>query len=122
MLRFAIRDLLWFTVVAAVATVWWLDHRKKVVLERHNAVLETSRREFGLMKATLRDGPGSDQAVASFIQAMKKIPATPQPNYVRVRVPASLPGVGGRPAVDPNGGPMRYPRFAQPLTPTWPPR
>ena len=26
--RFTIRDLLWLTVVAAVALAWWLDHRR----------------------------------------------------------------------------------------------
>jgi hypothetical protein len=28
--RFTTRDLLWLTVVAALAVVWWLDHRHLV--------------------------------------------------------------------------------------------
>ncbi|HEY2411319.1 MAG TPA: hypothetical protein VGI40_03705 [Pirellulaceae bacterium] len=28
MLRFTIRDLLWLTVVVALAVGWWLDHRQ----------------------------------------------------------------------------------------------
>jgi hypothetical protein len=122
MLRLAIRDLLWLTALAAVTTVWWLDHRKKVALEQHNAVLESSRNELESMKATLRAGLGSDKAVASFIQAMKNAPRTPQQSFVRVSVPVSPPGKDIRPAIDPNGIPPKYPRFAQPLTPTWPPR
>jgi len=27
-LRFTIRDLLWLTLVVALATGWWLDHRR----------------------------------------------------------------------------------------------
>jgi hypothetical protein len=27
MFRFTIRDVLWLTVVVAVAVAWWLDHR-----------------------------------------------------------------------------------------------
>ena len=30
-LRFTIRDLLWLTVVVALATGWWLDHRRLAV-------------------------------------------------------------------------------------------
>lgn len=29
-LRFSTRDLLWFTVVAALVFVWWLDHAKHI--------------------------------------------------------------------------------------------
>lgn len=28
MLRFAIRDLLWLTALAALGLCWWLDHRR----------------------------------------------------------------------------------------------
>jgi hypothetical protein len=28
MFRFTIRDVLWLTVVAAVALAWWTDHRR----------------------------------------------------------------------------------------------
>ena len=28
-LRFSIRDLLWLTLVVALATSWWLDHRRR---------------------------------------------------------------------------------------------
>jgi hypothetical protein len=30
-LRFTIRDLLWLTVVVALAVVWWVDRRNVVV-------------------------------------------------------------------------------------------
>jgi hypothetical protein len=32
-LRFTIRDLLWLTVVVALAIGWWLDHRKLAPLD-----------------------------------------------------------------------------------------
>ena len=35
-MRFSIRDLLWFTVVAAVAVGWWLDHRQLQQLRSEN--------------------------------------------------------------------------------------
>lgn len=28
-MRFSIRDLLWLTVVVALAVTWWLDHRQQ---------------------------------------------------------------------------------------------
>jgi len=28
--RFTIRDLLWLTLVVALATGWWLDHRRHI--------------------------------------------------------------------------------------------
>ena len=38
-LRFTIRDLLWLTVVVAVAMGWWLDHRQSA--EKSNRYLYT---------------------------------------------------------------------------------
>jgi hypothetical protein len=29
MFRFSIRDVLWLTVVAALAVAWWLEHRRQ---------------------------------------------------------------------------------------------
>ena len=28
-MKFSIRDILWFTVVVALAVAWWLDHRQQ---------------------------------------------------------------------------------------------
>jgi hypothetical protein len=33
MFRFTIRDVLWLTVVAALAIGWWLDHRRATRME-----------------------------------------------------------------------------------------
>lgn len=122
MCRFAIRDLLWLTVVAAVGTVWWLDHRQKIVLERDQLALQEKSHELQSIKATLRDGLGSDQAATTFLQALKNSRNVTGPDFVRIKFNGRPDGAPLPPAVDPNGGPMRYPRFAEPLTPTWPPR
>jgi hypothetical protein len=35
MFRFTIRDVLWLTVVVALAAGWWLDHRRADRRERN---------------------------------------------------------------------------------------
>ena len=39
-MKFFIRDILWFTVVAALVVAWWLDHRRQAaeVQEFHKYV------------------------------------------------------------------------------------
>jgi len=44
--RFSIRDLLWLTLVVALAVGWWLDHRR-LVTDSFDALIE-------LVKATIR--------------------------------------------------------------------
>lgn len=33
-MKFSIRDLLWLTVVMALAVAWWLDHRRQAAENR----------------------------------------------------------------------------------------
>ena len=41
-LRFTIRDLLWLTLVVALAVGWWLDHRRQAPLANMaNAVIDS---------------------------------------------------------------------------------
>ena len=59
-LRFSIRDLLWLTVVVALAVGWWLEHRKfdqqKFDLRREAAKLRVDLFEA---KANLQAAQGA---------------------------------------------------------------
>jgi hypothetical protein len=54
-LRFTIRDLRWLTVVAALATGWWLDHRT-LVREQVDEIakIRTYYRSMGYSKVMLK--------------------------------------------------------------------
>jgi hypothetical protein len=43
--QFTIRDLLWFTVLAALITAWWLDHNSLVAAWwlDHNSLVDRNR-------------------------------------------------------------------------------
>jgi hypothetical protein len=49
MLRFAIRDLIWLTILAAVLAAWWVDHRgQEARLSKLKADLHMSRAFDGI--------------------------------------------------------------------------
>jgi len=51
-MKFTIRDLLWLTVVVALALVWWIDHRGQAqVIDRLND-------EWRFMSTTTSISPG----------------------------------------------------------------
>jgi hypothetical protein len=113
MFRFVIRDLLWLTVAVAIGAAWWLDHRQKALLEQNS-------RDLASLKAVLR-GAGTDQEVAALLRALKNGRTMLPQAFISVPVLGQTPGVRIKPMLDPRSAP-RYPHFAQPLTPTWPPR
>jgi hypothetical protein len=46
-MKFSIRDLLWLTVVVALAATWWLDHRRQAAESRKmNEVVEFYERDL----------------------------------------------------------------------------
>src|SRR5689334_5718100 len=109
MFRFSIRDLLWLTLVIAVA----------VCLIRNYNTLEKERAAWLADKDALNKQHDADLANERRIANLRAMEVS---GRMVSRAPAGVPSVDRRPAADPNGAPMRYPRFAQPLTPTWPPR
>jgi hypothetical protein len=50
MFRFTIRDVLWLTVVVALAAGWLMDHRRLAVFEQrfHNIVAELVSRNLSV--------------------------------------------------------------------------
>jgi hypothetical protein len=40
-LRFSIRDLLWLTLVVALAVGWWLDHKRLTTLTQPLLIVDT---------------------------------------------------------------------------------
>ena len=51
MLRFAIRDLLWLTVVVALAVAWWSARRELAAEQEFRSKLEEVDPPYGLMRA-----------------------------------------------------------------------
>jgi len=45
-LRFTIRDLLWLTLVVALAAAWWLDHRPIMDIRPRQVLLESGGRTY----------------------------------------------------------------------------
>jgi hypothetical protein len=79
MYRFAIRDLLWLTVVAAMGAAWSVEHQE-------NIVLRPMRQELADLEATLRSSFGTDQEAAALLQAFKASRNMNGPNFVSIRI------------------------------------
>jgi|GEM_PF-2485971 hypothetical protein len=62
-MKFSIRDILWLTILAAVAVAWWLDHRanlrrqdelqRQVMESRYFAEIERAQRALAESQAAL---------------------------------------------------------------------
>jgi len=74
MFRFTIRDVLWLTLVAAVATCWYIDHRGLGVLSGRVTVIELKLRtaEAAAQSSEARLGMES-QKVASLAAKNRKL-------------------------------------------------
>jgi hypothetical protein len=84
-IRFSIRDLLWLTVIVALALCWWINSGEQIRklstlkqqvtdLENRLARSEADGREYAAQKERLQERHESDQAM---LDALAKIPAPP---------------------------------------------
>ena len=64
MFRFSIRDVLWLTVVVALAVGWWLQFRESDRLRKQNWMLSVSDE---MMRQSLEIVSNSNEAMRKFI-------------------------------------------------------
>lgn len=89
MLRLTMRDLLWLTVVVALATMWWMDRRAKTEAQ---ASLDAVRQELASTRSILTMGgppERADEVLKALNQASQ--PATLRQVRVKKRPSPSLP-------------------------------
>ena len=60
-LRFTIRDLLWLTLVVALAVGWWIDHRNTSEIESKMHVLEMEIKVQRLNNSSLQQKLDKDR-------------------------------------------------------------
>jgi hypothetical protein len=62
MFRFSIRDVLWLTVVVALAVGWWIEHRRHVssaaTIKALEATVAEQKAEILMMNTTWSAGGG----------------------------------------------------------------
>lgn len=91
MFRFAIRDVLWLMVVAAVAAAWWSD---RIKWQERQGTLEKSHAELNEFKQAL----GGEEVAAAFLKKMKAVRQRSLP----LRSPSSSPSAAVPSAIPPN--------------------
>jgi len=85
-MKFSIRDILWLTILVAVAVAWWLDHRASVRMQQQlpvqaeqlqyqvqleRALREAVQKEVAAERQALE--AQADDMASEFKAAMKKL-------------------------------------------------
>jgi hypothetical protein len=71
-MKFSIRDLLWLTVVVALALTWWLDRRelrRRYEKEASDAAMEALAREVQVARAQIELATLKNDAELAKVQA-----------------------------------------------------